>query len=342
MQEKMLPCAWGGPVASGRLKTCAEDFQVTEIPACEPEGEGEHAWLRVRKTGLDTEDVARRIARCAAVPRSRVDYAGMKDRQAVTEQWFSVHLPGRPDPDWSSLEDERIQVLGVARHRRKLRRGALHGNRFRIRLRGVQADRDALEARLQRMAQGGMPNYFGPQRFGRHGANLPAARRWFEAGRPRIDRHRRGLYLSTARALLFNQVLGRRVGDGSWDRALAGEVLHLDGTRSRFRIDEVDEAIVTRLASLDVHPGGPLWGRGEPEVQGACAALEAETLVGFALWRQGLERAGLRRDRRPLRVRVGELWHAWEGGDLVLAFRLPAGSYATSLLRELGDFSVNA
>jgi tRNA pseudouridine13 synthase len=239
------------------------------------------------------------------------------------------------EPGWEALEDDRVQVLEAARHRRRLQRGALCGNRFRIRLRDVEADRGALEARLERIGQGGIPNCFGPQRFGRNGANLVAARRWFEADQPRIDRHRRGLYLSTARSFLFNQVLARRVADGTWNRVLSGEVVHLDGTRSRFRIDGPDEAIFERLSVLDLHPGGPLWGRGAQQVSGACAALEADCLAAFALWREGLERAGLRHDRRPLRVRVEDLQHRWEGRDLVLAFGLPPGAYATALLREI-------
>jgi len=340
-----LPCcagfeaparAGGRPRSRARVRARPEDFEVEEVLGYGLAGEGQHVWLRVRKTGLNTEWVAGRLAAVAGVRRREVGFAGLKDRQARAVQWFSVDLAGRPEPDWRALEGEGLELLEVRRHRRKLRRGALAGNRFRLRLTDCEGDRPAIEGALERIARAGVPNYFGPQRFGRAGANLLGAWSMLVGGEPVRDRHRRGLYLSAARSLLFNRVLSRRVAEGSWARALPGEAVMLDGSRSLFTADAPDAVLEARLAALDVHPSGPLWGRGASPARGEAAALEREALVGCAPWRDGLERAGLEHARRATRVRVRGLeWRFGSGDTLELAFDLPAGSYATSVVREI-------
>ncbi|MFN2309923.1 MAG: tRNA pseudouridine(13) synthase TruD [Gammaproteobacteria bacterium] len=330
-----LPFAFGGPVGAGRLRVEPEDFQVRELPVCEPEGAGEHAWLWVRKRNANTEWVARQLARHAGVTPREVSFAGLKDRHAVTEQWFSVHLPGQPDPDWAGARIEGVEILHTARHGRKLKRGALRGNAFVIRIRALSGARAEIDARLAEIALRGMPNYFGEQRFGHAGGNLEAARAMLD-GRTRPPRHLRGLYLSALRSFLFNQVLAARVADGSWERALPGEVLQLDGRRAWFPADPADAELVPRLTALAIHPTGPLWGRGTLATQADARHCETETLAPFANLCAGLERAGLEQDRRALRVAVRDLHGDWTpDGDLHIRFTLPAGSYATALLREI-------
>lgn len=320
---------------TGQLRSCPEDFQVTELPLVEPSGEGEHAWLLVEKRGENTETVARQLARCAGVPARQVSYAGMKDRNAVTVQWFSVHLPGMPDPDWRAVNSDTVTVVRYARHTRKLRRGALTGNAFRIRVRAVTGDRTLLESRLQQAAVHGVPNYFGAQRFGRDAANLQTAGRLFTGTAGKLTRHRRGLALSAARAFLFNRVLAQRVADASWDRAIPGEALQLAGSHSFFVAEDVDAALARRVQSMDVHPTGPLAGAGEAPTSGAARQLEERCLSGQQAWCDGLARAGLRQERRALRLPVADLAWTWPGADILeLEFRLPAGAFATSVLRE--------
>ena len=331
-----LPFAFGGPAGSGRLRVEPEDFVVREIPICAPDGSGEHVWLYIRKRNANTEWVARQIARFAGAAPRDVSFAGLKDRRAVTEQWFSVQLPGRADPDWARLEVEGVTVLQAARHSRKLRRGALRGNRFEIRVRGFDGDRALAEARLRALAARGVPNYFGTQRFGRDGGNLEAAARMLRGEGRRPARHERGLYLSAARSHLFNQVLAARVAAGTWDTLLDGDVLQLDGGRAWFVADAGDAELPRRLQGMEVHPTGPLWGRGDPATQGAARALELACLEPWREWCAGLERAGLEQDRRALRVRAAELSWSWaDESELSLAFALPSGSYATALLHEL-------
>lgn len=343
-----LPHAGGRPVARGRIRVQPEDFEVAEVLGFEPDGQGEHAFLRVRKRGANTEWVARRLAAFAGVRPRDVGYAGLKDRLAVTEQWFSVCLPGRPDPDWSALGEPGIEVLEARRNGRKLRRGALAGNRFRLEIRDLAegapddrvmdppVDRAALEERLRRVAERGVPNYFGPQRFGIRGGNLAKAQAVFLDRRRERDRHKRGLYYSAVRAVLFNRVLAARVEAGLWDSGLAGDAMMLEGSRSFFVAQEVDATILARLAALDIHPSGPLWGRGVLASAGEARAFEETILAPFAAWRAGLEAEGLDQGRRSLRLRVADLAWDWPAPErLVLRFRLPPGAYATTLLREI-------
>ena len=331
-----LAYAHGKPAATGQLRRVAEDFCVTEIPLLEPDGEGEHVWLWIRKRNENTPRVAEQLARFAAVQPRQVSYAGLKDRHAVTEQWFSVQLPGRDAPDWEALNSESLTVLRHARHSRKLRRGALQGNRFRITLRDIEADNDDLEKRLTLISAAGVPNYFGEQRFGRDAGNLQTALQLFANPRRRMARNRRSLALSAARSLLFNQVLSRRVHAACWNVPIDGDAMQLSGSHSFFIAESIDAELLARVHSKDVHPTGPLHGRGETPVQGACRQLEYAVLAGHADWCTGLEAAGLKQDRRALRLMVEDLrWQRTATADLLLEFSLPPGAYATCVLREL-------
>jgi tRNA pseudouridine13 synthase len=343
---RTLPRAHGEPPVSCRLRSVPEDFVVDEILAFGPDGDGEHRLLRVRKIDCNTDWVARRLAALAGVPHKVVGYAGLKDRRAVTTQWFSVHLGPRPEPDWSLLAGDGIEVLESHRHKRKLRRGVLAGNAFEILLRDVDGDVEALAARLDAVSQAGVPNYFGPQRFGRDEANLHRANAMF-AGVPAADdrgrsagRHLAGLYLSAARSQLFNELLATRVERGDWHHALSGERLQLRGSHSHFLAETVDERIRHRVATGDAQPTGPLFGAGAPLTSGEVANLEASVLARFPHWSRGLAEAGLKQERRPLVLHPEALSLEQSAPDqLRLRFTLPAGSYATTLLRELAQWT---
>lgn len=334
--SQLLPFACGQPGLSGRLRVVLEDFQVREELHFTLDGAGEHVWLWVRKRGANTEWVARRLAERAGVPPGAVSYAGLKDRHAVTEQWFSVHLPGKVEPDWSASPGPDFTVLNAVRHSRKLRRGALTGNAFRITLRELDGDPAELAARLNRIIKTGVPNYFGEQRFGHAGGNLERAEAMLRGELTVRDRHQRGLYLSAARSALFNAVLARRVSDGTWNQALPGEVLMLAGSHSIFATDEPDATIRQRVAAFDLHPTGPLWGAGALRSAGRVRELEEAVAATLPAFRDGLAAAGLEQERRALRLAVGDATLEFpEPHTAVLGFRLPAGTYATTVLREL-------
>lgn len=333
-----LPRAYGPAPARGRIKQHSEDFSVEELLGFEPEGEGPHVWLQIRKVDTNTHWLAGALARLADVARRDVGFAGLKDRAAVTTQWFSVPVEGRAEPDWQAIRSDQVTLLRVTRHRKKLRRGVLQGNRFRIRVQGLEGDTQALESRVGELAAGGVPNYFGEQRFGRDGSNVASAWEMLARAKRVRDRDRRGLYLSTARSLLFNRVLARRVDDGSWRCALPGEALMLDGSHSVFTLTEPDVDIDGRLARMDLHPTGPMWGRGDPLATGQALALEEAALADCTAWCDGLVAAGLKSARRALRVPLAELGVDVEATDrLLLTFVLPAGAYATMAMRELID-----
>jgi tRNA pseudouridine13 synthase len=338
----VLPAAHGPAVLRGRMRSSPEDFLVEELPGFEPSGSGEHLLLTIEKRGMNTAHAAKLLAQWARIPEMGVSYAGLKDRHAVTRQRFSVHLPKKVAPDIAALESPELRVLEHAWHSRKLPRGALAGNRFVIVLRQVEGARDAIDARLEAIARAGVPNYFGEQRFGRSGDNVAQALAMF-AGR-RVRREERSLLLSAARSELFNRVLARRVEQGSWNAPLDGEVWALEGSRSVFGPEPWSPMLEQRLAAFDIHPTGPMWGRGALRTTGAAAALESGCLsdaTALAL-RDGLERAGLEQERRALRLPPRSLaWRWLDDAVLELAFELPPGAYATVVLKELGDIAAS-
>ncbi len=329
-----LPYAHGGPPLRGVMRANAVDFEVREIAGFEPEGSGEHVFLDIEKRDANTEWVARRLAAVLGLAPVAIGFSGLKDRHALTRQAFSVHLPGKADPDWQALAIEGVRVLGARRHPRKLKRGSHRGNHFRIHLRGIEGDRARAEMTLAAVLRDGVPNYFGEQRFGRDGGNLRLAEALF-AG-VRLGRSDRAFALSAARSLLFNRVLARRIEAGSWNRALDGEVWMLAGTHSIFGPQAPDAELERRLAAFDIDPTGPLWGRGELRSAGEVRALEQAVGEAEARFARGLEAVDLGQERRPLRLRASDLGHEWTRDDgLVLEFSLPAGTFATALVREV-------
>ena len=334
------PTACGGPLDSGDYRATPEDFIVEERLDFAPEGHGEHLWLWLEKRDLTTLELARRLARiCDVAPRD-VGYSGMKDRIAVTRQWLSVHLPGREAPaDLAErLADSRqgapVALLECRRHPRKLKRGVHRANRFALRVSGAAIAHPDFTARWRHLCEHGVPNYFGPQRFGPGGRNLQRARGILARGwRKRDDRE--GILLSTARSYLFNELLAARLNAGNWAAPIGGDVLILDGTASQFVTETIDDELIQRAARLDLHPSGGLWGQGRSLARDAAADYEQALVARHGELCAGLERAGVRLARRALRVRLSAPELAREDGTLRLSFELPRGAFATAVLREL-------
>ena len=310
------PNAYPASGASATLKRLNEDFIVTELPLQRPSGEGEHLWLDVEKNGANTAFVAQQLADAASVQERDVGYAGLKDRHAITRQWFSIYLPKGETPDLTQLQHPEFKVLSQSRHVKKLRPGDLQGNRFRIVLRDVAGDphvMKAVEANLKAVASQGVPNYFGAQRFGHDGGNV-------EQGRAMLAREirvrnpkKKGIYLSAVRSFVFNEVLALRIQQGLWGKTLPGDVM--------------DEA---------GRPTGPLWGRGRVNTTDQAQALENGVTERHATLCDGMEYAGLDQARRALVASPIDMSWEWPQADqLVLTFSLPAGTYATSVLDEI-------
>ncbi|MBZ2188380.1 tRNA pseudouridine(13) synthase TruD [Alcanivorax sp. JB21] len=362
-----LPRAHGGAPATGRLRSSPEDFRVFEEMGVEPDGTGEHLWLKIRKRERNTTDVALDLARLAKLPLRAVGFSGLKDRVAVTEQWFSLHLPGKPDPaftealqdsptdqDGVTLSDsvsigdgvpigDGLTLLAARRHSRKLNRGTHRGNRFSLVIRDIGGDLAALEARLAAVAREGVPNYFGEQRFGRHGDNFSRARDWLlGTGDAPRKQALRSMWLSAARSELFNQVLARRVQEDCWQRVLPGDILQPDGRRGLFLADDEPEA-QARAAAGEVHPTAPMPGAGGMASSGACAALETAVLAPHGALIDALAAAGVDAARRATRLPVAAMtWQLSQQAQdsapyLVLDMTLPAGAFATTVLAEVVD-----
>lgn len=327
------PRAWGGPPMSGRVRAQVMDFEVEERLGFEPDGGGAHFLVLVEKQDANTQFVARELAARVGRPQQDVGFAGLKDRRAVARQWFSVPAVKGREPA-AGVSGEGFRVLAVHPHSRKLRRGALSGNRFRIRVREPLGDPGALGERLARITAEGFPNYFGVQRFGAGAANLERVTGWLGGARLPRGREQRAFLLSAARALAFNAVLGRRVADGSWNRLLDGEIVNLAGSASVFAAPVIDEVLRQRLRMGDIAPTGPLCGAGGMDPGGDAAAVEAAALGSVAPLPTRLAEAGLRGERRALLVRPGGLRHQVIEEAIELSFELPRGAFATSLLRE--------
>lgn len=347
------------PLQRATYKTSATDFVVNEILPLEFTGEGEHLWLHIEKLGMNTAYLAKLLSEWADIPLRDVGYSGLKDRQALTTQWFSLRIPLRqlPDSEFAPIDigdNESVTILAQHWHNKKLNRGTHRANQFIITLRDIELegdDKSSVEQHLANIGTTGVPNYFGPQRFGWNGNNIREALALFarpapenrpqpkKSKRKRAPREQNSMELSAARSLIFNEILAARVRDGSWNIGLAGEVFNLDGSGSIFDSEAIDDALRTRVTSGDIHPTAVLWGMGNDKVSGQAAQLEKNVVNNSALLTQlatGLEQRDIKAQRRALRLPIEDM--SWEWSDeqtLVLSFTLTTGSFATSVLASL-------
>ena len=344
IQFDALTYLHGKPQGTGLLKANPEDFLVVEDLGFEPDGEGEHILVRILKNGCNTRFVADALAKFLKIHAREVSFAGQKDKHAVTEQWLCARVPGNVMPDLSQFQLEGCQVLEYARHKRKLRLGALKGNQFTLVLREVK-DREDVEARLQAIAERGVPNYFGAQRFGIGGSNLLGALRWAESGAPVRDRNKRSFWLSAARSALFNQVVSERLKKPDFNQVVDGDALQLSGRGSWFVA--TDDELVELQARVDAReliitaalPGSGDWGTQRTALEFEQTTLADETALQSLLLREKVEAAR----RAQLLYPQQFSWNWWDDVTVELRFWLPAGSFATSVVRELinttGDYA---
>ncbi len=331
--------AYGTPDATACLKATCEDFIVHEDLGFQLDGHGEHVCVYIEKRDLNTADIALALQRLTKVNSAGIGYCGLKDRRAVTRQWFSVHCGVHMTPDWAQLEAENLRVIDSKRHSKKLRIGSHRANYFSINLCELSCPPTELEARLQQIKTGGFPNYFGEQRFGYNGSNIAAAYSMFERLKKRRKRTfkargKDGFLLSASRALLFNRALSDRIEAGLWNRAIDGDVLQLEASNSVFS-QPLDDTLQNRVIAGELHPTGPLHGNGGLQPQGAALALERKAMSHDSLLVDGLEDVSMRAARRALRALAIDLSWRISGTDLRLEFGLRRGSYATSLIREI-------
>lgn len=326
--------AYGSPSGRGEIRTLPEDFIVEETLAFQPSGSGEHVFLQIQKTGENTEFVARQLARFANVRQRDIGFAGLKDRHALTTQWFSVWLPKGDEPNWQNFSTTNIQVLHVTRHARKLKRGVLANNRFQLTIKNWQGDEIRTLEQLSLLKLHGVPNYYGSQRFGHNGQNINKALAMF-AGE-KVGREQRSLYLSSARSFLFNEILATRIEQKNWHQGLNGDVLMIDSSHSCFACETIDDDIYARLKQNLLHPTGTLFGKGLSRLSSLALELENTVFEKYPDLAKGLQAFDVERNQRALRVQAANLtWKFNDPQTLILEFKLPAGSYATAVLREI-------
>ena len=273
--------------------------------------------MHVRKRGANTQWIAKKIAAHAKVLPKAIGYCGMKDRHAVTSQWFSVYLPKGDEPNWSLLEQElhpELEILSASRGGKKLRRGQHQTNAFAITLRNYRIDSSRIAEVFESIELRGVPNYFGEQRFGHSGANLEKASRWLDQGEAIQRCGPKDIIMSSARSYLFNLYLMERVKRDNWWTAIDGDV-----------IDEAGAVC------------GPMWGRGRSERAGEAKLIEEQVYASLDKWLDGMEHCGLSQEGRPLAFKPQDLSWKYLDDVLHLSFRLLPGQYATAILRELAE-----
>ena len=322
------------PGCGGRIRATDDDFEVEEVPSYEPCGKGEHLYLWVEKRGMAPEFFARTIAQRLMIPPGAVGTAGLKDRHAVTRQWVSV--PATCEPLVGKLDGDGLRVLKTGRHTNKLKPGHLRGNRFRILVRGA-AKLDSVDAILDRIRTQGLPNFYGPQRFGRDGGTVELGLKCLAGTAPR--RLRPFLYrfaLSAVQSLLFNDVLARRMRDGLYRAVLDGDVMAKWPFGGLFVAKDVP-AEQARFDAKETVTAGPMFGSKTFRAEGIVAEREAAVLRDNGLSPTSFGGFGklVMGTRRHHLIYIDDLTSAWEPDGLRLGFTLPAGSYATVLLREV-------
>lgn len=341
-----LPAMHGEALATVEIRRSNADFRVFEIPPCAPDGEGEHIWVHVRKTGCNTDWVAEQLARLVGVKARDVSYAGRKDRHAICEQWFSVHLPGLETPNIVSDSDE-FEVLSQSRHSRKLRTGGLKGNRFEITMRPTVGEflASELKQRLEDIEARGVPNYFGEQRFGNQMSNIRQVERWVAGGSLPRSKNRRSMIISAARSWIFNQVVAGRMRKNRIDQLVKGDYCRVTGRHSGFEVDDVTPSQIEQLASNEIEIAAPMVGDGLSADYTSDYTSDyldeiAESYV--PQWHEKLKGIRVSTDWRSVLLKPANLnGNSNNDGSATISFELPPGAFATAVIREIAKVTTS-
>jgi tRNA pseudouridine13 synthase len=327
------------PALGGRIRTVPEDFCVEERPLYLPCGEGEHLYIRVTKRGLSTPDLLLRLSSQLHVKAQSIGVAGLKDAQAVTTQMIS--LQGVKAEAAAALPtDERLLVLEVlGRHRNRLRKGHHAGNHFRLVIRDIrEGAKEQVSQLFDQLLRRGVPNYFGSQRQGRSGTNFQVGVELLKdaARRNKMSRAKRMWFMNAYQSHVFNLILAKRIE--SIDRVFLGDWAMKTDNGACFPVEQ-PEVEQGRADRFEISPTGPLFGSRAPWATGVPGDIEQAVAADLGNTSESLSKAGaecgFRGERRALRVRLNELTWSLEDSVLTMAFWLPPGSYATSVLREV-------
>ncbi|TDR22518.1 tRNA pseudouridine(13) synthase TruD [Marinicella litoralis] len=323
--------------AHGLIRQAPEDFMVFEHNELNFTESGEHLWLKVEKVNCNTAWVATQISSACKVPARQVGFAGLKDRHAITQQWFSVQLPKISDLAVIQAKlPAEVKIIECHWHKSKIKTGFLTYNEFKLRVRGISSGQNQIEENIEAVQLQGVPNYFGPQRFGHDMNNIEQAKDWF-AGKIKVNnKNLRGLLISTARSHIFNLIVAHRINNQTWHQVIPGDVLQLNASHSWFPAHEATtDELARRLSAFDLHITAAMWGEDPVQSTDQCAAIENQIAKTQADYQAGFTTHRVKQDRRAIRIHPKEMTHQWDGNDLLIGFKLQAGAYATSILREV-------
>ncbi len=329
--------AWAFSRSKGMLKTENSDFIVTERLPEQPSGEGEHVWLTLKKEGQNTAWVARQLSKWAGLKPRDVSYAGLKDRHAITQQTFSVHLPGKQTPSPHLIHIDGVTLVEAERHSRKLKTGQLIGNAFSIRVRQTDQPIEEIKKRWDHIVEHGVPNYFGPQRFGFDGQNVEKGTNWL-LGNEKAPRQYQSIYLSAVRSYLFNQLLENRVKDGTWNVLIGGDFVQFTEGKSGFYCESPEQNDHDRCQQGKLSPCASLPGFNRESFEQLDPRENTQLSQHSELLNALIERK-INRQFRKLRIFPENASFDVIESDPVFHFFLPAGSFATTVLTELFDWT---
>lgn len=322
---------------NGIIRHQPEDFIVIEHNDVSFTESGEHLWLQVEKINSNTAWVATQISSACKVPARQVGYAGLKDRHAITQQWFSVQLPKIRDLDEIKAKlPDGVTIISNHWHKSKIKTGFLTCNEFNLRIRNIEGDRAQIEENIQSIKSQGVPNYFGPQRFGHDLNNIQQAKDWFTGTIKVNNKNLRGILISTARSHIFNLIVAHRITHNIWDQVIPGDILQLDQSHSWFPShDATNDELTQRLTDFDIHLTAALCGEDQVQSTEQCALIESQIASTQTEYQTGFITHRVKQDRRAIRIYPNQLAHQWDDQDLYLKFKLQTGAYATSVLREI-------
>lgn len=327
---------YGKPTTIGQYKQKFEDFVVTEDLGFELTNDGEHVFVFLEKCDCNTIFVAEQLAKYVGISAKFVSYAGLKDRQAVTQQWFSLHMPGQATPDFSNFNLDGCKILKVTRHNKKLKIGALKGNYFNINLTSL-SDKSEIESKLALIKQFGVPNYFGEQRFGREQNNVIQAIKWANGEISVTDRKKRSFYLSAARSAIFNNIVRQRIAQNLHQTVLDGDILQLAGRGSWF-VAQAEElpSLQQRVHQGEINITAPMVGDSPLGTTSVAFEFEQSCLQSWSNFNPLFAKERVETARRSIVVYPSQLsWQWLDDNNVNLKFYLPSGCYATSVIREL-------
>ena len=325
----------------GRIREISEDFIVEEIPAYEPNRAGEHLFINLTRSGMNTRYLMDKLASILELKKDDIGYAGLKDRYAVVTQTFSIFF-GYEKPAIDDVKEIISNALPVTvnwaeYHSKKIRSGHLRGNKFTIKVNkldvSISQAWELTEDILRTLKEQGLPNYYGPQRIGVEGNNM---NRGYEIikGRLRLrDRWLNRFLVSSYIDHIFNIYIAERIEKGFYDKLMLGDIAKKASTGGLFVVENLEEEQL-RYDCHEINFTAPIYGPKMWFAEKDSEKFERRILEEAEITLEELKKVKVRGSRRVGRINPEIKVEKTDKG-LKFQFSLPKGSYATTVLREI-------